>query len=56
MNELDLRALWKELDDYEKELESESTSLKEVWMKIADLKINNEEDITRYYLFTKMVT
>ena len=45
LNELDLRTLWKELDSYEKELESETRSLQEVWLKIAQLKSKNEMDM-----------
>jgi hypothetical protein len=44
INELDLKSLWKELDDYEKELAKESTSLQDVWIKIAQLKLKNESD------------
>lgn len=44
INELDLRSLWKELDTYEKELDIETHSLQDVWVKIAALKASNEGD------------
>lgn len=47
ISELDLKSLWKELDDYEVELEKETKSLQEVWVKIAQIKSTNETDITR---------
>lgn len=42
INEIDLRNLWKELDDYEKELDREKSSLQDVWVKIALLKSSTE--------------
>lgn len=47
ISELDLKSLWKELDDYEVELEKESKSLQEVWVKIAQIKATNEVDVAR---------
>lgn len=47
MSELDLRSLWKELDDYEVEMEKETKSLQEVWVKIAQLKSTNDIDLNR---------
>lgn len=47
INELDLKVLWQELDEYEKELGKESASLNDVWEKIADLKERTEEDAKR---------
>ncbi len=44
MNELDLKSLWKELDDYVLELDKESKSLQEVWVKIAQIKSKNEAE------------
>ena len=44
-NELDLKQLWKELDEYNKELDKESVTLQEVWLKIAQLKATNEEKL-----------
>jgi hypothetical protein len=44
-NELDLKALWKELDNYSVELDKESKSLQEVWLKIADVKGSNEAEL-----------
>jgi len=48
VSELDLKSLWKELDEYELEMEKETKSLQEVWVKIAQIKSTNEADITRY--------
>ena len=45
LNELDLRSLWVELDNYEKELAEESKSLEGVWTKIAQLKLKNEREM-----------
>ena len=45
INELDLKSLWKELDEYEIEMEKETTSLQEVWLKIAEIKTKNENDL-----------
>jgi hypothetical protein len=47
ISELDLKSLWKELDDYELELEKETRSLQEVWVKIAQIKVTNETDTNR---------
>ena len=47
LSELDLKALWKELDDYEVELDKETRSLQEVWVKIAQIKATNEIDLTK---------
>ena len=44
LRELDLVSLWKELDDYNTELDKETKSLQEVWIKIAQLKEQNEKD------------
>jgi hypothetical protein len=46
-NELDLKQLWKELDEYSTELEKESKVLQEVWLKIAQLKTTNEEEMEK---------
>lgn len=48
LSELDLKALWKELDDYEVELDKETKSLQEVWVKIAQIKATNEIDLSRF--------
>lgn len=37
INEVDLKVLWKELDAYSKELDTESKTLEEIWCKIAEL-------------------
>jgi hypothetical protein len=47
-NELDLKQLWKELDEYNVELDKESKVLQEVWLKIANLKNKNEESLEKY--------
>ena len=44
-SELDLKALWKELDEYEEEMKKETKSLQEVWLKIAQIKTKNESDL-----------
>lgn len=44
-NELDLKSLWKKLDEYDVEVETESKSLQEVWITIAELKERNEIDM-----------
>mmetsp|Transcript_20840 Transcript_20840/g.29969 ORF Transcript_20840/g.29969 Transcript_20840/m.29969 type:complete len:174 (-) Transcript_20840:98-619(-) len=46
LTELDLRSLWKELDAYETELEEESKSLQDIWVRIGNLKKINESDIS----------
>ncbi len=45
-NELDIKALWKEFDDYSVELDKETKSLQEVWLKIAELKAQNDKEIS----------
>ncbi len=44
-NELDLKSLWKDLDDYALELDKETKSLQEVWLKIAEVKTQQENEI-----------
>lgn len=44
ISELDLKTLWKELDDYVIELDKESKSLQDVWVKIAQIKAKNEAE------------
>jgi hypothetical protein len=44
MNEVDLKSLWTELDLYSSELDKETQSLQEVWVKIAQIKAKNEKD------------
>lgn len=44
INELDLRSLWKELDDYVIGLDKESKDLQDVWVKIAQIKSKNENE------------
>eukprot|EP01036_Dinobryon_divergens_P023995 gene23992-32400_t len=45
INEVDLRSLWSELDNYSVALEKEKADLAEVWIKIAQIKSQNESDI-----------
>lgn len=44
-NELELKALWKELDDYSTELDREAVTLESVWLKIAQIKTKNDQDL-----------
>jgi len=44
ISELDLRSLWQELDAYEKEIEKETSTLSDVWVKMAQLKERNEAE------------
>lgn len=44
INEIDLKALWQELDIYEREVDKESSTLKDVWRKITELKAKNDDD------------
>ena len=46
--ELDLKSLWRELDEYDIEIESETKKLQEVWVKIAELKEENETTTIGY--------
>jgi hypothetical protein len=45
-NELNLQSLWKELDEYDLEIDRESRSLQDVCVKIAELKDQNEIEST----------
>jgi hypothetical protein len=47
-NELDLKQLWRELGDYSRELDKEAKTLQEVWLKIAQLKSKNEQEMEKY--------
>lgn len=47
-SKLDLKSLWKELDEYDNEVEEESKTLQEVWIKIAELKEVNQNDANLY--------
>jgi hypothetical protein len=44
ISELDLQGLWKELDAYEGELEKETRTMQDIWVKIAQLKSKNENE------------
>jgi BTB/POZ domain len=44
IRELDLQTLWRELEEYNKELEKENKSLQEVWIKMAELKKEADKD------------
>ena len=48
ITELDLRSLWSELDAYEREVEKETRTLSEVWVKMAQLKEKNEIETRQY--------
>jgi len=48
ISELDLRSLWTELDAYEREIAKETTTLSEVWVKMAQLKEKNEAETKEY--------
>ena len=50
ITELDLRSLWSELDAYEREVQKESATLSEVWVKMAQLKETNEMEAKEYVL------
>lgn len=50
--ELDLKSLWKELDEYDIEIETETKKLQEVWVKIAELKEENETTTIGYATIT----
>jgi hypothetical protein len=47
INELDLRTLWKELDEYEKELGKEAESLEDVWVTMEELRRKTDEGILK---------
>ena len=49
-SKLDLKSLWKELDEYDNEIDEESKTLQEVWIKIAELKEVNQNDSNLYVL------
>lgn len=44
-HEADIKVLWKELDDYNTELDREAKTLEDVWLKIAQLKSKNDSEI-----------
>ena len=44
ITELDLRSLWSELDAYDREVQKETTTLSDVWVKMAQLKEKNEAE------------
>jgi hypothetical protein len=45
IDEVDLKSLWKDLDSYSDELDKEKSTLQEVWVKIAEIKAQNESEI-----------
>ena len=47
VNDSDIKSIWKELDNYEKELDKESKSLQEIWGKICTLHTKTEDDIAK---------
>lgn len=44
-HELDLKVLWKDLDDYTAELDREGRTLQDVWLKIAQIKAKNDQEL-----------
>ena len=44
-HELDMKALWKDLDDFEAEVDREAKTLHDVWLKIAQLKSKNDGEL-----------
>lgn len=44
-HELDLKALWKDLDDYSAEIDREGRTLQDVWLKIAQIKAKNDQEL-----------
>jgi hypothetical protein len=44
-HELDLKALWKDLDDYSAEIDREARTLQDVWLKIAQIKAKNDQEL-----------
>ena len=50
--ELDLKSLWRELDEYDIEIESETKKLQEVWVRIAELKEENETTTIGYKIIS----
>jgi hypothetical protein len=47
MSEIDIKALWRDLDAYERELSKEKESLVEVWHKISEIKERSQADAQR---------
>lgn len=48
LSEIDLKALWRELDLYAEELDKESDSLSQVWSHMLDAKERYERQAARY--------
>lgn len=46
-HELDMKSLWRDLDEFETELDREGKTLHDVWLKIAQLKSKNDTEITQ---------
>jgi hypothetical protein len=44
-SELDFKKLWKELDEYNAELDRETKTLQDVWLKIAQLKTKAQQEM-----------
>jgi hypothetical protein len=51
-HEIDLKALWKDLDEYSLELEREQKTLHDVWLKIAQIKAKNETELKEQVYFS----
>ena len=45
INEVDLKSLWSDLDSFSNALDKEKAALGEVWIKIAEIKTQNEKEI-----------
>lgn len=46
-SELDFKKLWKELDEYNAELDKESKLLQDVWLKIAQIKSSTQTEMDK---------
>lgn len=44
-SEMDFKKLWKELDEYNAELDKESKLLQDVWLKIAQMKSKTQTEM-----------
>lgn len=44
-SELEFKKLWKELDEYNGELDKEAKALQDVWVKIAQLKSKTQQEL-----------
>lgn len=44
-HDMDLKALWKDLDEYSAEIDREARTLQDVWLKIAQIKSKNDQEL-----------